>query len=94
VAYLSNIPQMPETNHPGITADDVQPAKVLDRVVHQTSSLRNNSNIGLKGDSIGAEGLDLGNDLLGGGLGVGVVDDHLGAAAAELDGHGGADASP
>jgi len=90
---LSDVPQMPKAHHPGIAAHDVQPPKMPDRLVHQTSSLRNNSNIGLNGDSIGAEGLDLGDDLLGGRLGGGVVDDHPRAAAGQLDGHGGADAA-
>ena len=90
---LGNVSQMPKAHHPGIAAHDIQPPKVPDRLVHQTSSLSNNSNIGLKGDSIGAEGLDLGDDLLGRRLGGGVVDDHARAAAGQLDGHGGADAA-
>jgi hypothetical protein len=91
--YLGHIAQVAKAHHPGVAADDVEAAKVLDRVIHQLGRLRHLSDVGLEGDRVRAQALDLRHHFLRRFPRVGVVDDDFGAAAAELDGHGGADAA-
>jgi len=92
-AYLGHIAHVPKTHDPGVAAHDVEPAEMLHCIVHQLGRLRHLSDVGLEGDRVGSQALDLRHDFLRRFPRVGVVDDHLGAAAAEVDGHGGADAT-
>lgn len=84
---------MPKTHHPAVTAHDIQPPEMGDRIVHQLRRLRHLPHIGLEGHGVGAMGLDFGDDFFGRVPRVRVVDDDLGAAAPEVNGHGGADAA-
>jgi hypothetical protein len=91
--YLGHITQMPKTHDPRIAAHDIEPAKMLHRVIHQFDRLRDLSDVGLEGDRVGPQALDLGDDFLGRFPRVGVVDDDFGAAAAKFYSHSGADAA-
>ena len=68
--------------------DNVDLAKVLLGLLEETLDLADLGHIGLDADGLGAgaSGLDLADDFVGGGLGVGVVDDDGGSATAELNG--------
>lgn len=92
-AYLGHIAHVPKTHDPGVAAHDVEPAEMPHRIGHQRGRLRHLADVGLEGDRVGPQALDLRHDFLRRFPRVGVVDDHLGAAAAEVDGHGGADAT-
>lgn len=91
--YLSDIAQVAEAHDTRVATHNVEPAKVRDSVVHQLGRLRHIADIGLQRDGVGAERADLGDDFQRRGLRVRVVDDDFGAAAGQLDGHGGADAA-
>ena len=92
-SYLGHVAQMPKTHNPGVAAHDIQTAEMLHHVIHQPGRLRHLPDVGLDGHRAGPQALDLSHDLLGRLPRVGVVDDDFGAAAAELDRHGGADAA-
>jgi hypothetical protein len=72
----------------GVAHDDVDLAKVLLGFLEQTLDLGGLADVGLDGDGFGAGAglLDELDDLVGGFLAVGVVDDNAGSAAAELNG--------
>lgn len=93
VLLLGDVLEVAEGDDAGVGADDVELAEVLDGEVHHLDGLGDVADVGLVGDGVGAHLLDVLDDLVGGVLGVGVVDDDLGAAAGELDGHGGTNAT-
>jgi hypothetical protein len=68
--------------------DDIDLAKVLLGLLEQTLNLGDLADIGLDGDGLGtaAGGLDLCNNLVGGGLAALVVDDNAGTTSSELNG--------
>jgi hypothetical protein len=68
--------------------DDIDLAKVLLGLLEQTLDLGDLADIGLDGDGLGtaAGGLDLCNNLVGGGLAALVVDDNAGTTSSELNG--------
>ena len=68
-------------------------AEVRLGLLEERDRLRHVGDVGLDGDAAAAHGLDLGDDGLGGGRAVGVVDDDVGAAAGELERHLLADAA-
>lgn len=72
----------------GVAHDDVDLAKVLLGFLEQTLDLGGLADVGLNGDGFGAGAglLDELDDLVGGLLAVGVVDNNAGSAAAELNG--------
>ena len=92
-AYLGHIAHVPKTHDPGVAAHDVEPAEMPHRIGHQLGRLRHLADVGLEGDRVGPQALDLRHDPLRRFPRAGVIDDHPGAAAAEVDGHGGADAT-
>lgn len=70
-----------------VGADDVELAESLDGLLKETDNLVDVRHVGLDGDGVGAVLLDLLDDLVGGRVAVGVVDNDLGAAASKLKGH-------
>jgi hypothetical protein len=87
VLLLGDILEVTEGDNAGVGADDVELAEVLDGEVHHLDGLVDVADVGLVGDGVGAVLLDLLDELVGGVLGVGVVDDDLCAATSELGGH-------
>lgn len=87
----SDVLEVAEGNDTGVGAADVELAEVVNGLLHELSGLLGVGNVGHDGDGVGAEILDLLDDLLSGLGAVGVVHDDLGAAASELHGHGLAD---
>jgi hypothetical protein len=87
VLLLGDILEVAEGDDAGVGADDVKLAEVLDGEVHHLDGLVDVADVGLVGDGVGAVLLDLLDELVGGVLGVGVVDNDLCAATAELGGH-------
>lgn len=90
---FGDILQVAEGNDAGVGADNVELTVVLESLREELLSLSDVADISLEGDGVTALALDVVDDLLGGVEGVGVVDDDLGAAAGELDGHGGTNAT-
>jgi len=76
-----------------VAHDKVDLAESSLGLLEQAVDLANLGDIGLDGDGLGAvvEGLDGVADLIGGGLGVGVVDNDGASTASELDGTATAD---
>jgi hypothetical protein len=87
VLLLGHVLHVAEGDDAGVGADNVELAEVLDGLVHHLDGLGDVADVGLDGDGVAAHLLDLLDELVGGFLGVGVVDDDLGAAAGELNGH-------
>jgi hypothetical protein len=87
VLLLGHVLHVAEGDDARVGADDVELAEVLDGLVHHLDGLGDVADVGLDGDGVAAHLLDLLDELVGGLLGVGVVDDDLGAAAGELNGH-------
>ena len=77
----------------GVAHDDVDLAKVLLGFLEQTLDLGGLADVGLDGDGFGAGAglLDELDNLVGGFLAVGVVDDNAGSATAQLNGTSTAD---
>ena len=71
--------------------DDVDAAEGLLALLEELDDLGDLADVGFDGDGVGAGGLDLLDDVLGGGLAGAVVDDHFGATLSELDGDAAAD---
>jgi len=69
---------------------DIELAPDLDGLVEELDGLVDVGDVGLDGHGLAAELLDLLDDLVGCVNGVGVVDNDLGAATCELEGHLGA----
>lgn len=82
--FLGLVPALSTT----IRHDNVNLAKVLLGLLEQALNLGDLADISLDGDGLGsaAGGLDLSNDLIGGGLAALVVDDNAGTTSSELDG--------
>jgi hypothetical protein len=70
-----------------VGADNVELAESLDGLLEETDDLVDIGHVGLDGDGVGAVLLDLLDDLVGGRVAVGVVDNDLGAATSKLKGH-------
>lgn len=77
----------------GVGDDDVEAAEVGERLVEEVRYLGDFGHVGLDGDSFAAGRLDRRHHFVRGRGAVGVVDDDAGAAFAELEGHGGAEAA-
>lgn len=88
---LGDVLEVTEGNDTGVGADNVELTEVLDGLVEELDGLGDLTNVGLDGNGVGAVLLDLLDDLVGSVGGVGVVDDDLGTALAELNGHSLAD---
>ena len=71
----------------GVAHDDIDPTKVLLRLLEQPVDLGHLGDVGLEGNGLGpaAAGLNLLDDFVGGGFGRLVVDDDTGTALAELN---------
>jgi hypothetical protein len=76
-----------ESDDTGVGDGNVNLAKVLLGLLEELDGLLDVGDVGLDGNGVGTEVLDLLDDLLGGVGGVGVVDDDLGATACELESH-------
>jgi len=93
VLLLCNLLRLVPRLGAAVAHDNVDLAEVLFGLLEQALNLADLADIGLDADGLGAgagalNGLD---DLIGGGLAVGVVDDDVGAALAELNGAATAD---
>lgn len=88
---LGDVLEVTEGDDTGVGADNVELTEVLDGLVEELDGLGDLTNVGLDGNGVGAVLLDLLDDLVGSVGGVGVVDDDLGTALAELNGHSLAD---
>jgi hypothetical protein len=87
ISYLfSDILQVTEGNHARVGADDVELAEVLNRLIHELDDLVSLANVGLDCNGVAAVLLDLLYDLVRGFTRVGIVDDDLCAALAQLGG--------
>ena len=76
-----------ERHDAAVGAHNVEPAKLLVGLLEHADDLFDLGHVGLDGGRVGPVLLDLVDHLLRGGVAVGVVDDHLGAATSELEGH-------
>lgn len=91
---LGDILEVAERDNTGVGADDVELAEVLDGLLHELLGLLDVADVGLEGDGLDAVVLlDLLGELVGSVGAVGVVNDDLCAAAGELLGHCGTDAT-
>lgn len=79
--------------HAAVGHDKVEPAKVRHGLVEEGDHLGRLADVGLDGDSLGTELLELRDDLLGGLAAATVVDNDRGAATAQLDGDTTSDAT-
>jgi hypothetical protein len=70
-----------------VGADDVELAELLDGLLEEFDDLVDVRHVSLDGGGIGAVLLDEINDLVGGRVAVGVVDNDLGAATSKLKSH-------
>jgi hypothetical protein len=91
--YLSNLLEVTERDDASVGADDVEAAPDLDGLIEESHGLGDLADIGLQSNGVGAQLLDLVDELLGRSLGVGVVHDDLGTRTAELGSHGSTDAT-
>jgi len=85
--FLGNIFEVTERDDTRVAADDVQLSEVSLGLFEKTDSLRNNSNIGLDGNSLTTKGANLVANLFGSGRGVGIVDDDVGTTTGQFHGH-------
>ena len=76
-----------ERDDAAVGAHNVELAERLVRLLEQANNLVNVAHVGLDADRIGAVLLDQVDDLLRCSVAVGIVDNHLGATASELEGH-------
>ena len=77
---------MPEALDARVRHDDVEVREVLERLLEEAGDGGGVGDVGLDGDGVAAERLDLGDDGEGRVGGVRVVDDDGGAARGELEG--------
>ncbi len=90
---LSDVLLGAEDLHAGVGDDDVEAAEVGEGLVEEAGDLRHLGDVGLDGDGFAAGRFDGRHHFVGGRGAVGVVDDDAGAALAELERHGGAEAA-
>lgn len=76
-----------ERNDAAVGAHNVEPAKLLVGLLKHADDLLDLGHVGLDGGRVGAVLLDLVDHLLRSRVAVGVVDDDLGAATSQLEGH-------
>lgn len=82
-----DILDMTKGDDTAVGADDIELAPLLLGLLEETDDLVDLTNVGLDGEGIGAVLLDLLDDLVGGRVAVGIVDDDLGATTSELESH-------
>ena len=82
-----DILEVAERHNAGVGGDDVELAEVSLGLLEQLNGLLDVGNVGLDGNGVAAHSLDLGYDLVGLVVAVGVVDDNVGATAGELESH-------
>ena len=82
-----NILDVTEGDDTGVRDGNVNLAEVLLGLLEELNGLLDVGNVGLDGNGVGTELLDLLDDLLSSVGGVGVVDDDLGTTACELESH-------
>lgn len=87
VLLLGDVLQVAEGDNAGVGRYDVDLAEVLLGLLEELLDLADVGDVGLDGNGVAAVLLDLLDDSVGGSVGVGVVDDDLGAASTELSGH-------
>ena len=90
---LRDVAEVAEGDDARVGANNVQPVEDLDGLVEETHYLRYLADVRLDGYGVGAQSFDLFHHSVCRSGGLDVVDDDFGAATAQLDGHGGANAT-
>ena len=87
ILLLGDIFEMAKRDNTRVGAADVELAEVGNSPIHELGGLGDVGNVGLDGDCIAPNGLDLLDDLLSSLGAVGVVHDDLGTTTGELQSH-------
>ena len=90
---LRDLLRLIEGLHARVGADDVDFAEMLHAFVKEARDFGDFGHVGLDGEGVGAEGVDLRADAVGAVEAFDVVDDDGGAAGAEFEGDAGADSA-